>query len=64
MNVCELRASTLESLGVTITEEPFEEFGEQETKTVITAPRALMPALTNWLDVTNTGRLVELTFTD
>ena len=23
-----------------------------------------MPALTDWLDVTHTGRLVEMTFTD
>lgn len=28
MNVCELRASLLEGLGVTITEEPVKEVGE------------------------------------
>jgi hypothetical protein len=65
MNVCELRTSILEGLGVTITEVPHEEIGEEPTsKVVITAPRALLPALTDWLDATHTGRLVEMTFTD
>ena len=65
MNVCELRTSILEGLGVTITEVPHEEIGEEPTsKVVITAPSALMPALTDWLDVTHTGRLMEMTFTD
>ena len=65
MNVCELRTSLLECLGVTITEVPHEAIGEEPTsKVVITAPRALLPALTDWLDATHTGRLVEMTFTD
>ena len=46
MNVCELRTSILEGLGVTITEVPHEEIGEEPTsKVVITAPRALLPEL-------------------
>lgn len=65
MNICELRASIIEGMGVTITEVPHEEIGREPTKkVVITAPRALLPALTDWLDATHTGRLVEITFTE
>lgn len=65
MNVDELRASLLEGLGVTATEEPHQEVGEEPTsKVVITAPRALIDPLTDWLDVTHTGRLVVMTFDD
>lgn len=63
MNICELRTSLLEAMGVTVTEVPHEVLGEEPAQMiVITAPRTLMPALTDWLDVTDTGRLVEMTF--
>ena len=44
---------------------PHEEIGQEPTsKVVITAPRAPLPELTDWLDATHTGRLVEMTFTE
>jgi hypothetical protein len=65
MNVDELRASLLEGLGVAVTEVPHAEVGDEPTsKVVITAPRSLIGPLTEWLDVTHTGRLVVMTFYD
>ncbi|GGG68617.1 hypothetical protein GCM10011374_36250 [Kocuria dechangensis] len=64
MDINELRASLLEGLGVSITEQSHEEIGEEPiTKLVITAPWTLMPAMTDWLDATDTGRMVEMSFT-
>ncbi|WP_424347341.1 hypothetical protein [Kocuria sp. CH-021] len=65
MNLCELRTSILESLGVTITEVPHEEIDEDSTSKIVSiAPRELLPTLTDWLDATHTGWLVEITFTE
>lgn len=59
----DLRASLLDGLGVTVSEEPHLEVGEEPTsKVVITAPRSLTAPLSDWLDRTNTGWLVVLTF--
>lgn len=64
MDLNDLRTSLLEGLGVTVTEEPYEEVGEPVgTKVVITAPRSLIAPMTDWLDATNTGRLVVMNFT-
>ncbi|MEF3121689.1 hypothetical protein [Kocuria flava] len=49
---------------MTITEELFEAAWERGVRTVITAPRVPDAALTDWLDVTHTGWLVELTFVE